>query len=268
MKVVFIGTGEAFDENTPNNSCLIESETRLLIDCGYTIPQLIWKYNSDPNFLDAIYISHTHADHYFGLPLVLARMSEGGRKNKLTIICSKGNELPRSKLARYPSESSSAMQNKEKIINLIGYGFANLYKKVEHLLEFIEVDDGGKISLNELKLSFALTDHSAKNLAIKVSVDGKSVCYSGDGKSTDASRKLYFNSTLLIHDGYSTEKTRNHESVEDVVKFAIEDNIEILALNHISRRIGRKKIKEEAEKLAKGSNLKIITPQAGDLLEI
>ncbi|MCX6765282.1 MAG: MBL fold metallo-hydrolase [Candidatus Nealsonbacteria bacterium] len=90
MKIVFLGVGEAFDDNLPNNSqIVITDKTKMLLDCGFNIPQSLWRYNGDPNFLDAVYISHQHADHYFGLPAVLLRMWEGGRERGLTVICQK-----------------------------------------------------------------------------------------------------------------------------------------------------------------------------------
>lgn len=86
MKIIFLGVGEAFDENYPNNSQLIATDkTKLLSDCGFTVPSQLWKYNPDPNFLDLINISHQHSDHFFGLPAVLLRMWEGGRERDLTI---------------------------------------------------------------------------------------------------------------------------------------------------------------------------------------
>jgi len=91
MKVIFLGTGEAFDENYLNNSSLvITGKTKLLLDCGMTTPYQLWKYNNDQNLLDAVYISHSHADHYFGLPALLVRMWEEKRKKPITVFSQKG----------------------------------------------------------------------------------------------------------------------------------------------------------------------------------
>ena len=87
MKVVFLGVGEAADENHPCNSHLILSKTNLLLDCGYSIPRQVWKYNKDKDLIDAIYISHLHADHCFGLPALLIRMMEEKRTKPVAIIC-------------------------------------------------------------------------------------------------------------------------------------------------------------------------------------
>jgi ribonuclease BN (tRNA processing enzyme) len=89
VKVQFVGVGEAFDETLSNNSQILEwDNTRLLIDCGYSVPHALWKMHPEPEYLDAIYISHRHADHYFGLPSYLVRLAEDGRKRDIEIICS------------------------------------------------------------------------------------------------------------------------------------------------------------------------------------
>ncbi|MDP2909671.1 MAG: MBL fold metallo-hydrolase [bacterium] len=91
MKVIFLGVGEAFDENIPNNSQLVVAgKTNLLLDCGMTAAPQLWKFNPNPDLLDAVYISHQHADHFFGLPGLLLRMWEDGRERDLALICQKG----------------------------------------------------------------------------------------------------------------------------------------------------------------------------------
>src|SRR5262245_1893527 len=91
MKVQFIGVGEAFDETLPNNSQLLKWEnTHLLIDCGYGVPHSLWKLHPEHDLVDAIYISHRHADHYFGLPSYLLRLDEDGRTKPVEILCPEG----------------------------------------------------------------------------------------------------------------------------------------------------------------------------------
>ncbi|MGD0576984.1 MAG: MBL fold metallo-hydrolase, partial [Candidatus Staskawiczbacteria bacterium] len=91
MKVIFLGVGEAFDKDLSNNSHLIITDkTKLLLDCGFNAASQVWKLNPDQSFLDAVYISHWHADHYFGLPGLLLRMWEEGRTRPITIISRKG----------------------------------------------------------------------------------------------------------------------------------------------------------------------------------
>ncbi len=87
MRVTILGCGEAFDERFPNTSILVETAGQtVLCDCGFSVPRQLWDHVPDPNAIDTIYISHPHADHYFGLPAALGRMWEDGREKPLTIL--------------------------------------------------------------------------------------------------------------------------------------------------------------------------------------
>jgi len=147
MKVVFLGTGEAFDENNPNNSSLVISEkTNLLLDCGFTTPYQLWKYNNDQNLLDAVYITHLHGDHCFGLPALLMRMWEDGRTKPFTVICQEDISL--------------------KILEM---AYPKFLEKFQYKVRFEKAEIGKGIEFNDLKLSFAKSDHSTKeSIAIKI----------------------------------------------------------------------------------------------------
>ncbi len=241
MKLLFLGSGEAFDENYPNNSHLILSETKLLLDCGFSIPFQLWKYNDNQEFLDAIYISHAHADHYFGLPALLARMQEEKRKKPLKIICQKGFE--------------------KRFKELMEFAYKSFYKTIEYEIKYIEVKDGQKIKLNELELEFASTIHAVNNLAIKISDGKNTICYSGDGMFTKKTEKLYKNTDLLIHDSYFIiQKEEGHPPIPKLIEMAERNNIKCLALTHIERFVRRKEI-EKIKEFASKSKINVIIPE-------
>lgn len=237
MKVIFLGVGEAFDENLPNNSQLIIAEkTRLLLDCGYSIPPQLWKFNSGPNFLDAIYISHQHADHFFGLPPVLMRMWEDGREKDLTIIGLKG------------------------LKDFFEYAYKDFLKKFKYKINLVESEDGETAEFQNLKLSFAKTLHSGENLAIKISDGKKVMAYSGDG-SLIASGNFYKNLDLLISETYFYDKEIiGHSSIVSAIKFAEENNVKCLALTHINRDFRKNELPKIREKI-KSAKVKIIIPE-------
>lgn len=241
MKIIFLGVGEAFDNNLPNNSHIIISEkTNLLLDCGFNIPQQLWKFNEDPNFLDAIYISHQHADHYFGLPAVLLRMWEGGRERDLTIICQR--EL------------------KDKFQEFMDYAYRDFIKKFKYKINLVEAKDSEAVEFNGLKLSFEKTVHSGENLAVKIN-DGKNTfCYSGDGSPLENSG-FYQNIDLLIQETYMYDIEKiGHASIIGAISFAEKNNIKCLALTHINRDLRKNELLGLKEKL-KGDKAKIIIPE-------
>ncbi|MBU0460600.1 MAG: ribonuclease Z [Nanoarchaeota archaeon] len=243
MRVVFLGVGEAFDENNPNNAHLILSKTKLLLDCGYSVPVQLWKYNSNQSFLDAVYISHRHADHYFGICPLLTRMWEEKRSKPLTIICQKGL--------------------KKVIIKLLEIGYPGFPKKFKFKINFIEVKSGQTINFKELKLSFAPTRHTAYNLAIKVDDGKQKVCYSGDGDFTNKTEQLYHQADLVIHESYLFQKSvLGHSSVTKLIAMAKRNEIKCLALTHLQRAF-RKKDLQKVKQRIKQEKVKIILAQPG-----
>ncbi|MEK7562265.1 MAG: ribonuclease Z [Patescibacteria group bacterium] len=244
MKIIFLGVGEAFDENIPNNSHLIITEqTKLLLDCGMTAALQVWKFNSDSNFLDAIYISHWHADHYFGLPGLLLRMWEGGRTRPVVIISRKGFE-----------------DQFKKLMDLAYLGFREKFK---YEINIIETETSKEINFQDLVLNFNPTIHSGENLAVKISDRKNTVAYSGDG-SPVAGTDFYNNLDLLILETYLYDKEIiGHSSIVSAISFAENNNVKCLALTHINRDFRKNELPKIKDKI-KSDKVKIIIPEHMD----
>ncbi|MEK7664231.1 MAG: ribonuclease Z [Patescibacteria group bacterium] len=247
MKITFLGVGEAFDfeNDLPNNSHLLISEkTNMLVDCGYSVPKQWFKLGKEANFLDAIYISHKHADHYFGLPILLMRLWEGGRNRPLMIICQK-------ELIDFFKDFSE----------LAYKGFPAKFK---YEINFTGVKSGHVIKLNDLELSFAPTIHSIENLAIKISDGINSYCYSGDGQFTEETERLYKNSDLVIQETYLYDKkVFGHSYITDSIEMAERNNIKCLALTHMQRDFRKNDLPKLRDKI-KSDKVKIIIPEPFD----
>ena len=244
MKIVFLGVGEAFDENLPNNSGLVISEkTNLMLDCGFTVPPQMWKFNPDKDFLDAIYISHQHADHFFGLPGILLRMWEGGRERDLTVICQKSQ--------------------KDSFRDFMDFAYKDFQTKLKYKINLLESKEKQGIEFQDLKLSFEKTVHSGENLAVKIN-DGKSVIvYGGDG-SPIAGSDFYKNLDLLILETYLHDKEIiGHSSIVSAISFAENNDVKCLTLTHINRDFRKNDLPGIKDKI-KSEKVKIIIPEPLD----
>jgi len=67
-RLTLLGTGHSSALDFLNTNALLETpEGRLLIDCGYTIKRALRRRGLDLSDIDAVLITHVHADHCFGL---------------------------------------------------------------------------------------------------------------------------------------------------------------------------------------------------------
>ncbi len=68
MKVQMLGTGSAFAKVFNNNNALLMVDgLTLLVDCGITAPKALYDLGYSFNHIDAILLTHIHADHIGGL---------------------------------------------------------------------------------------------------------------------------------------------------------------------------------------------------------
>lgn len=75
MDILMLGTGNAFAKKYFNNNALLfMNGFTLMIDCGITAPLALHRTRHSLEEIDAIIISHIHADHIGGLEEIAYRM--------------------------------------------------------------------------------------------------------------------------------------------------------------------------------------------------
>ncbi|MBE1446993.1 MBL fold metallo-hydrolase [Paenibacillus sp. OAS669] len=87
LQIQMIGTGSAFSKKYFNNNALVTCNGFvLLIDCGATAPRALHAMDIDIDQIDALLITHIHADHVGGLEEFAFRFKyEFKRKIKLFV---------------------------------------------------------------------------------------------------------------------------------------------------------------------------------------
>ena len=90
MKVQFLGVGDQFSAHDQYHSNMVISTdfgTKILIDCGSDVKYSLMESKITPTDIDAVYISHLHADHIGGLEWLALSTYFGEEKKRLKLFC-------------------------------------------------------------------------------------------------------------------------------------------------------------------------------------
>jgi len=94
-ELVFVGTSDAFGAGGRRQSAILlrAASGTALLDCGATTNTGLGQLGIERSEIDAIVVSHFHADHFGGIPLLLlAARHEDGRTRPLVIAGPPGIE--------------------------------------------------------------------------------------------------------------------------------------------------------------------------------
>lgn len=161
LDLLFLGSGNAFGaEGRAFSSLLLNG--RYLFDCGPTVLQQLRKANVSHTDIDAVFISHFHADHFFGLPFLFLASRYEGRARDLTVVGPPGIE--------------------ERTGGLMSLGYPHLLDDAPFEVQFVEVSDGHCGEVCGLDFKAERVDHVEQLtcFAYRAEPDGRSVVYSGD----------------------------------------------------------------------------------------
>jgi ribonuclease Z len=242
-QLTFLGVGDATDPAGATTSVLYQGERTLLVDCGPAIASTAIRALADPDALDAVWITHQHADHCFGLPTLLLTLRLSNRKKPLDVLGGPG--------------SAAAMSS------LIELGYPGAFAADRcYPIRFTEVSPDRVMDWHGLQLATAQTQHSLPCYALRIDDGQHRVCISGDGKVTEATLGLYRDADLVVHECQFAERERwDHSRVADLPVLFTEARTRQLALVHSSIR-ERQAIADKAQTLL-GS--RAFMPETGDI---
>lgn len=259
MKAVFAGVGEAFDERLPNTSIHVETNVSkrkltVLLDCGFTAAAAYFSSAAIP-FVDRqagpdmVWISHFHGDHFFGLPVLLARLMDSGRSRDLAIVGQPG-------LA-------------EKVVAALDLAYPNLRAKLPFDVAYYELEPGQGLLFNGLSLRGEFTSHGSPCLGLRLDDGDKSLFYSGDGGPTSETLTLARGCDLVIQEGYGLgSSVPGHGTVEEAAAFACEAGAASLAVVHVQRDIRRNSAGEIRAILAAAGIPRAFLPEPGAMIVV
>ena len=172
VSVRFLGSGDAFGSGGRFQTCFyVRSDAaHLLIDCGASSLVAMKRFGIDPSLIDTILISHLHGDHFGGVPFFIMYSNYVARRSKpLTIAGPPGLKTRVLEAMEVLFPDSSRMD--------LGFG-----------IEFVELPDETDARISSLVVTPYSVMHpsGAPAYAVRISLDGKILAYSGDTEWTDA----------------------------------------------------------------------------------
>ena len=217
MKVTVIGTGEAFDSGLGNNAFVLDGRgvPTILVDCGYQIPERLWATGLHRK-LDGIYLTHTHADHSFGIVPLIGRFLVERRERPLPVI---GHSGVGSFVRR-----------------ALDLGYPGMRENLPFPLEFITVSPARRLDFGALSLACARSDHGVLNLSVRFEAQGASCAFSGDGAPSAATAALYHGVDVLFHELYSVRrKLPGHSTLAELRALADRAGVPRVVVSHHAR---------------------------------
>jgi ribonuclease BN (tRNA processing enzyme) len=194
MHVQFAGCGDAFGSGGRFNTCfhVVGAEVNFLIDCGASSLVALKRCGINRNAIDAILITHFHADHFGGIPpFMLDAQFIARRERPLTIAGPRG--LPdwyaRAMETAFPGSSAT---------------------KQRFPLVLQELTIGDTADVGRLRVTPYPVQHDARAgpcLALRIEAEGRTLAYSGDTEWTETLIDAGREADLFICEAYTREKS-------------------------------------------------------------
>jgi ribonuclease BN (tRNA processing enzyme) len=215
MDILALGVGEAADADFPNSSVTVaEGGFRLLIDCGHSVPPVLWRTFADPEAVDAVVFTHRHPDHCFGLVPALIRWADDGR--------------------RKPLDLHVAADVRRHLELLFAAGGLDPERDLPFALTWRELEEEG--SIGPFRVTTAPTRHAVPNWALRLEAGGKVFAYSGDGRPTGQSEALFRGADLLFHECLSVHAVPSqphHACLDQLAAFPQDLGVGSMRLYHV-----------------------------------
>ena len=264
IRLVLLGTGAAAPTRTRNVSSLaivLDGRT-LLFDCGEGTQHQLQRSSVHSGSIEAIFITHLHGDHLFGLPGLLASLGLNGRTAPLTLAGPPGLERYLRAIPYLGAPYDIRLY--EPSVNFDGFDV--IATEVDHSVDcyaycLVEHDRRGTFDVARAKALGIPAGplYGRLQRGEDIEIDGRTIrsaevlgpprrgrriAFVTDTRPCDAAIELARDADLLIHEAtYANDhagdaRERYHSTAEEAARVAKAANVKRLILTHISARYG------------------------------
>jgi ribonuclease BN (tRNA processing enzyme) len=192
VTVTFAGSGDAFGSGGRYQACIHLHAAGLppvLLDCGATSLSALKACGLDPGEISTVFISHLHGDHFGGLPFLILDGQFSGRASALTVAGPPGtaDRLRQAMETSFPGSSGARRR----------FG-----------VDVVELAPGTTSAVTGIEITTWEVDHpsGAPPLALRLSVAGTVIAYTGDTAWTESVAAAADGADLLIAEAYFYDK--------------------------------------------------------------
>jgi len=192
MELQFLGSGDAFGSDGRFHTCFYVRDRNgaFLVDCGASSMIAIRKFGIDPNTVRAVLITHLHGDHFGGLPFYILDAQFVSRRTAPLIIAGPSGVGDR---------LMTAMEN-------FFPGSSNVERRFA--IHICELEPRIAQNVAGIEVTPYVVEHpcGAPPFALRLRVDGKVLCYSGDTEWVEGLREAAQDADLFIAEAYFFDK--------------------------------------------------------------
>jgi ribonuclease Z len=264
VRVVFLGTGSATPSRERNVAAMavaFDGRT-LLFDCGEGTQHQLMRSDLGMGSLEAVFITHLHGDHLYGLPGLIATLGLNGRERPLPIY---GPPGLRRFLTSLPYLGAPYGVEVHEASDRLGDGYRVMHRLLDHTVpcfgySFLEDDRPGRFDVDAARalgvpegpLFGALQHGSPVTLpsgrvvspssVVGPTRPGRRVVYCTDTRPCAASVELARGADVLVHEAtYGDDMAaeappRGHATAADAARIAAAAGVRLLVLTHFSAR--------------------------------
>jgi ribonuclease Z len=291
LQVFFAGTGGSVPTARRGLPAILlrAGGDRLLFDCGEGTQRQLLRSVGLPD-LDAVFLTHYHADHWLGLPGMLKTLDLRGRSKPLTIYGPPGLRAlfdalrPVYGRVTYPLAFHELERHEE--VGFGGYVVSSF--PVEHRVPafgyaFLEDDRPGRFDVGaaqrlgiepgpdfgRLQRGETVGDVRPEQV-IGADRPGRRVVISGDTAPCQAVEAIAHDADVLVHEATFTEDERvraretGHSTAHQAAELARDAGVRLLALTHLSTRFFPREIRDEARAVFS----RTVVPRDFDAIEV
>lgn len=218
VEIQFIGSGGAFGHGGRLQACisLRAAGFHALLDIGATSLVGFRRYGVDPSEIDAVLISHYHADHHGGLPFLILDGQFTKRTRPLVIAGSAGV--------------------RQRVIDQMEAAIPTLSRTIQRYpIDYVDLTET-PTAIGPLAVRAIAVAHTPGSdpIAMRIEIGDVTIAYTGDTEWTPALRAIASGADLLIAEGYSfTKRIPYHLSYADVVAHRAELDARRIVLTHL-----------------------------------